>query len=205
MSEPMPVPGNLDPSAAVSYGWKKFQQYPGQLILIFVVVAVVNGVFSFVGQQAVDSLFGLLFFEVLAFIVGQLVSLGIIRAALDVTSGQAPDISRVFKTDHLGSYIVGSIVYGLAVVRRVDPVRAPGAGGARLPELLRLLHPRPRHAADGRAREQAPDSSRRTSEPCSSCSCSRSCLQSSARCCASSVCWSPSRSSGSCSPTRTAC
>jgi uncharacterized membrane protein len=113
-SAPPPPPGGprLDIGAAASYGWKKFTQYPGQLILIFLVVFVVQGVFQAL-SWAVDSFVAQAALGIIGFLVGQIVALGIIRAALIVTAGGEPDVSQVFKTDKLGDYIVASILFFL--------------------------------------------------------------------------------------------
>ncbi len=119
MSEAWQVGGGaerprLEIGTAFSYGWAKFKENVGQWILIALVVTVVNLVFGVVAYS-IDSFFARVIFQLIGFVVGQIVTLGLIRAALDVTQGQAPDVGRVFKTEHLGTYIVASILYGLAV------------------------------------------------------------------------------------------
>lgn len=104
----------LDIGAAFSYGWDKFKQNAGQWILIALVVVVVNLVFAVVANT-IDSFLGRIVVQLAGFVIGQIVTLGLIRAALDVTRGQAPEVGRVFKTDQLGTFIVASILYGLAV------------------------------------------------------------------------------------------
>lgn len=119
MSEAWQVGGGADRprleiGAAFSYGWAKFKENVGQWLLIALVVVVVNLVFTLFARS-LDSLFMMLVVQLIGFIVGQIVTLGLIRAALDVTQGLAPDVSRVFKTEHLGTFIVASILYGIAV------------------------------------------------------------------------------------------
>ena len=108
-------PNNLDVGPAFSYAFAKFQQNIGPLLLIALVVVVVN-VIGFAISYAVDSVFGQLVFQVVSFVVGQIVMLGLYRAALMVTAGQTPDVGRVFSTDRLGDFIVGSLLYSLIVI-----------------------------------------------------------------------------------------
>jgi hypothetical protein len=106
--------GPLDVGTAVSYGWKKFTEYPGPLILIALIIAVVNligGVLRF----AVDNFVIGLILVVVFYIVGQILTIGIINASLMVTRGERPEPGRAFSTQYLGQFIVGSILYGIIV------------------------------------------------------------------------------------------
>jgi len=113
--QPAGVPGpQLDIGTALSYGWRKFQQYAGPLIIIVLIAAVVQLVFGLL-RLAADGIVTQLLLAVIGFVVGQIVLLGIYRAALLVTQGVTPEPGRVFNTDRLGDYIVASILYSLAV------------------------------------------------------------------------------------------
>ena len=106
--------GPLDVGSAVGYGWKKFTEYPGPLILIVLIIAVVN-LIGFGLRFATDSFFVGLVLVILFYIVGQILTIGIINASLMVTRGETPDLGKAFSTDHLGPFIVGSILYGIIV------------------------------------------------------------------------------------------
>ena len=105
---------------ALSYGWNKFVQYIGQIIVIVLIIFAVQIVFSIVSQVlqgSIDSFFigFVLSLSVTAIgvFVGFLLQAGLIRAALAVTRGESPDPSLLFKTDKLGQYAVASIIVAL--------------------------------------------------------------------------------------------
>jgi hypothetical protein len=97
----------------VGYGWKKFQQYAGQIILaVIVYVAVVAG-FSILGnilQTSIDSVFGSLIFTFLQLVVSSAISIVLIRAVLMIVDGREIDTAALFSADNLGPYIIGSIL-----------------------------------------------------------------------------------------------
>lgn len=118
MSEPMQPAGggSLDVGAAFGYSWAKFQQHAGQLILIVLVVFGVSIVMNGIGfALAGDTPVLFLFWAVITWVVTQIVQLGVIRASLGVTRGEDPEVGKVFQTDHLGNWIVASILVGLMV------------------------------------------------------------------------------------------
>ena len=43
-------------------------------------------------------------------------TIGVINASLMVTRGETPELGKAFSTDHLGPFIIGSILYGLIVL-----------------------------------------------------------------------------------------
>jgi uncharacterized membrane protein len=53
---------------------------------------------------------------VLFWIVGQIVTIGVINASLMVTRGETPEPGKAFNTEYLGPFIIGSILYGLIVL-----------------------------------------------------------------------------------------
>lgn len=110
---------SVDIGAALAYGWKKFVQYLGQIIIIVVIIVAVNILFQVLGTSiAGDGLFGTLFslfFSIAGIFVSYLLVAGVIRAALAVTRGEEPDPGLLLKTDHLGSYIVASLLVSLGI------------------------------------------------------------------------------------------
>jgi len=114
------APGSLDVGEALSYGWNKFVQYIGQVIVIVLIIFVVQLVFSGISQVLQRSVSGFFVGLVLAgifFAAGVIISavlqLGLIRMGLMITNGQTPEPGTVFKFDNIGPYIVASILYGL--------------------------------------------------------------------------------------------
>jgi uncharacterized membrane protein len=107
--------GGADVGSAFSYGLKKFQENAGALVVITLVVFAVQIVFGVV-SSGVESFLGRVVVQGLGFMLGAIVQLGVVRAALMVTEGQKPSVGTVFKTDKLGPYIIASILYGLATM-----------------------------------------------------------------------------------------
>ncbi len=109
-----PGDSTLDVGQAVSYAWKKFQENAGQLILIALVIVAAN----FIGgilRFSVDSVFLGLILAVLFWVIGQVLTIGVINASLMVTRGEKPEVGKVFSTDRLGPFIIASLLYGLIV------------------------------------------------------------------------------------------
>ena len=111
---------SVDIGAALAYGWKKFVQYLGQIVIIVLIIVAVNIGFRVVGTAVggdgiAGTLFGL-FFSIAGIFVSYLLIAGVIRAALAVTRGEEPDPGLLFKTDHLGSYIVASLLVSLGIL-----------------------------------------------------------------------------------------
>lgn len=109
------VVSSFDIGSALSYGWNKFVQYIGQIIVIVLVIFGVNLVFNVV-SQAVDSIVLSLVLSIVGWIVSMILQLGLIRVGLGITEGKTPEVSMLFQTDHLGPYILATILYGLAVL-----------------------------------------------------------------------------------------
>jgi hypothetical protein len=105
----------LDIGAALSYGWNKFIQYIGQIIIIFLVIIGVQVVLGVIGQT-VDNFFISIMFSVVSFIISMILSVGLVRAALAITEGRTPEPSMLFSTDNLGPYILASILYGILLL-----------------------------------------------------------------------------------------
>jgi uncharacterized membrane protein len=107
---------------ALSYGWNKFVQYIGQIIVIVLIIfaiQVVINIASQIIQGGTDSVFlGLtLSFALTAvsIFVSFLLQAGLIRAALAITRGETPEPSMLFQTDKLGPYAVASIIVSLLI------------------------------------------------------------------------------------------
>ncbi|MCH9834838.1 DUF2510 domain-containing protein [bacterium] len=119
-------PGNrYSVGDAFNYGWTKFQQNVGSIILgalavvgVLIVVnilwfVVVGGVASVGGDSgggAVASLISFALFSLLLFLVTLIVQAGIIRVALDITYGREVEVKRIFSTDQLGQIVIASLI-----------------------------------------------------------------------------------------------
>jgi uncharacterized membrane protein len=107
---------NFDLGTAISYGWNKFVQYIGQIILIVLIIFAVEIVFNVVVgifAGAIGGLAGLAFrflFIAVGFFVTFMLQAGLIRACLAVTRGETPEPSMLFETDRLGPFAAAAII-----------------------------------------------------------------------------------------------
>ena len=104
----------LDFGAAFSWSWKQFTENIGPWITIAVGVAVVYLVF-FGLALVINSFFLDLILRLIGYVVGAMIALGLIRAALSSTTGTKPELSMLFQTDHIVDYIIATILFGIAV------------------------------------------------------------------------------------------
>ena len=110
-----PPASSPDVGAAISYGWKKFQENVGPLIAIILAPVAVLIVLELIGAFVVRGFVGLLFFSALALLLAMIAYLGIFNSALMVTSGQTVEFGKAFQTDRWGEWIVFAFVFGLFV------------------------------------------------------------------------------------------
>jgi Protein of unknown function (DUF975) len=141
MPPPPPPPGMPPPAPlaqrpfgvgeAISYGWNKYWQNVGMLLLITVLILVINvafsGLASVVGNAfprikftSGDTTYsigvGFILAQIVNLVVGAVLAMGLIRATLAVTEGRKPDISMLFRSEGLGAYVIASILVTLGVL-----------------------------------------------------------------------------------------
>jgi uncharacterized membrane protein len=97
---------------AISYGWNAYWKNVGPLLIITIVIVAVHLVLSILGSVT-GSIALQLIFTLIGWIVGFILAMGLIRCTLAVVKGQTPEVSMLFETPGLGSYIVASILFGL--------------------------------------------------------------------------------------------
>jgi uncharacterized membrane protein len=97
---------------AVSYGWNAYWKNVGPMVLIVLVIWAVNVVLALVALPF-DNAFARAVFQIIGWLVGLLLALGLIRATLAVTRGVKPEVSMLFETDNFGPYIVAAILFGI--------------------------------------------------------------------------------------------
>jgi uncharacterized membrane protein len=112
---PPPGRGTPDVGAALSYGWKKFQENVGPLLLVILIPVAVQAVISIVMLIAVHSVAGRLLFSVIAIIVSAVAGIGIYQMALMITAGEPADVGKAFTYDRWAEWIVFSFLFGLAI------------------------------------------------------------------------------------------
>lgn len=123
--------------AALSYGWTKFQAYVGPSIILALLVLVVGLVFGGIGyvirsgittSPHFDSsgnfhdgsgffigMIGSAITEALSFLAQTAVGAVVVRAALDVTAGQAPNVSEAINRVPWGKVIVLALIQTVIV------------------------------------------------------------------------------------------
>jgi uncharacterized membrane protein len=112
-----PPPGSPAPDVgtALSYGWKKFQQYVGVALGVILIPLGVSIVISLIAQAARSSIFLYVVIELIGFIVNAALAIGIYNVALMITAGEEPTIGKAFTYDRWGDWILFSIVWGLMI------------------------------------------------------------------------------------------
>ncbi|CAN5415837.1 hypothetical protein BH10ACT3_BH10ACT3_05150 [soil metagenome] len=112
-----PAVAVLDPGVALSYGWKKFQEYAKEFIVMVVVVALVSlvgvlvaflGLLPAVSGNSTGAAIGFVLFGlalVLSMAISLIVQAGVSRAGLGVTQGIPPSLKMLVDTTNLGTYI----------------------------------------------------------------------------------------------------
>jgi hypothetical protein len=108
--------GGTDVGSIVGYGWKKFQEFFGQIVVAIIVYVVVVGVFLVIGniiQTQINSIFGSLLFSLINLVVTSAISIILIRAVLMIVDGKPLDTAALFSTDNLGQYVVGALLFAL--------------------------------------------------------------------------------------------
>jgi uncharacterized membrane protein len=113
-SIPPPVGGSFDVGRAISYGWSAYWKNAGPLIVLALVVLVLNFAISVVGQN-VSALAPRIVLQLIGFVVGIVLAMGLIRASLAVVEGRTPEVSLLFQTDGFGNYLVASILATIGI------------------------------------------------------------------------------------------
>jgi hypothetical protein len=114
------APATLDIGAALSYGWAKFVENIGVIIVIVVIIFGVQIVFNIMRQIVTASINSFFLSTGVGFVLWAIgwflyfmFSAGLIRAALAITRGEKPETAMLFSTDRLGPFAVASIVVSL--------------------------------------------------------------------------------------------
>lgn len=100
---------------AVSFGWRKFQEHLGQILLAVLIVFVANAILQGIGYAVGDSLVLSLLFNLVSWVVTTVLSAGIIRAALDITEGRKPEAVQVLTPPRLPQLLLLGVVTGVLV------------------------------------------------------------------------------------------
>lgn len=130
-----PAPGSFDVASAFRWGWKKFQENLGPIIMATVVLIVAVIVFEFISSFITGAIFGAgdltldsdtgtlsgergflsalvvsLLSSFLSAVVGVLVQAGIIRGALAIADGRKPELPEILATDKIGPTLITAVI-----------------------------------------------------------------------------------------------
>ncbi len=109
MEETYPGP-RFSVGDALNYAWSAYWQQLPSFLTVTLVVILGNAVLGLL-VTAIDSLAAQVIFNVLGLAVALLLSLGLIRAALDVTRGAAPSVANVLRTEGFAAYATATIMF----------------------------------------------------------------------------------------------
>lgn len=126
---PAPQGGDFSVPDAFTYGWEKFQQNMGPIVLgtlVYLGASIVIGVIWFflagailgVGADSGAGFFALMLTTAVMGLVGValffIIQAGIIRAALALTSGRQIEMTTLLDLDNLGQVILTALIVGVA-------------------------------------------------------------------------------------------
>ncbi len=114
---PPPPPatgGSFNVGDAISYGWRGFWKNVGPLVAMTVIIVVVHLILGAI-ESSTSNVVGRLAIQLISFVVGIVLAMGLIRASLAVLNGRRPEVSMLFQTEGFGPYLVASILVGIAV------------------------------------------------------------------------------------------
>ena len=128
---PPPVPGGapFQVGDAFNYGWKKFQEYLGPILIAMVIFFVVGGAVNLIATLlgggigeltdpediGIGMFFGVgyLFFSLLSALVSLLIQAAVVRGALEITEGERVELSTFLSTEHLGQVVLAAILLAI--------------------------------------------------------------------------------------------
>ncbi len=128
---PPPVPGApaFQVGEAFTYGWKKFQEHLGPILIAMLIFIVVAGAVNFIASLFVGGFgemtdpddigigmffgVGYLFFSLLSALVSLLIQAAVVRGALEITKGERVDLSTFLSTEHLGQVVIAAILLAI--------------------------------------------------------------------------------------------
>lgn len=117
---------------AFNYGWKKFQEYLGPILIAMVIFLVVGGVVSYIGALLSGGFggmfmdeggvpgftdfffsFGYLVWILLSTLIYLIIQAGIIRGSLAITKGESVDLNTFFSMDKIGQVILAAVILAI--------------------------------------------------------------------------------------------
>lgn len=117
-----PAGGSSEIGAALSYGWNKFTQNIGELIVLWLVIIGVQIVFQIISNVAGGGAFRVGFgsgflistvFTLLNWVITGVIYIALARAALQICRGEKVDIGQCFQLS--GPPLMAGILFGLII------------------------------------------------------------------------------------------
>jgi hypothetical protein len=102
-----------DAGTALSYGWTKFRENAGPLLLVVAIPIVAELVVAIAGKALIDSAARRFLFQIVGVVIAAIGGLGVRRMALLITAGETPTAGEAFRYDRWGEWIVFAVVFGL--------------------------------------------------------------------------------------------
>lgn len=120
-----PQAGSFQVGEALSYGWNIYWQNAGAMIVLALVIFGVNLLIGIAGGSF-DNVASQILLNVISFLVGIILAMGLIRASLAVVSGGTPEVRMLFLPDGFGAYFWASILVSIGVVLGLVALIIPG-------------------------------------------------------------------------------
>lgn len=109
-------PQGASATDAFGYGWAKFQQHVGPLLIAMVVylvgAAIIGGIsYTILGKA---GFIGSVLFQIIYWVIIALIQMAIIRGSLFIVDGRPLELKDMFATDQLGQYILAAVLVAIA-------------------------------------------------------------------------------------------
>ena len=114
---------------AFNYGWKKFQEYLGPILIAMLIFFLVGGAVNLIAtllgggfgeltdpdDVGIGMFFGVgyLLFSLLSALVSLLIQAAVVRGALKITEGERVELSTFLSTENLGQVVLAAVLLAI--------------------------------------------------------------------------------------------
>jgi uncharacterized membrane protein len=119
--------------AAFNWGWKKFTQNVGIILLgglfyvvVVAAVQVIGSIFSGNDFNSFRYVSWSVIFGIMSFVAAAYLQSGIIRGSLQISNGQKPTLGSMFTGEHLGQILLAGLLVGSLVTIGFVLLSIPG-------------------------------------------------------------------------------
>ena len=99
---------------AIAFGWRAFWRNAGPMVTFVLIILLAQLPFVVIAQAASGTATGVVI-QAAAWLVQLLLAMGLIRAALVVCDGRAPDVNLLLQRRGYAAYFLATVVLGVAV------------------------------------------------------------------------------------------